>query len=470
MLAGAHVAVALEVLATALVACEEDVLDLGVVLSEAEHVGVPVEFVTEPLDASPEGQLIRFVRGYAAKVEHEKIKERTQRGKLARVAAGKPLVGQKAAYGYQWADADKSMLSIDATTAPIVRRLFAGVLAGASLRALALALTGDGIPTPTGRGLGWSMTTVRHILLNPVYTGRLTALRWRADRVDGGYRHTLRAPEEQRVLATTVPALIDDATFAAAADRLSRNKAYATRNNRHLEATLLRGGFVRCAECGRSMTVGYQKTWRRWAYVCGQRTGQGECRPRPFVDASALDAKVWEKLEAILVDPQIVAGEIERMRRDDPTADDLAAVDQALREIARKQRKGAQAVTLLDDDAAAPVLVELATLAKQKQQLEGERVSLLGRREGWEAAQGRLDELTAWCAGVAANLSDLTYAQRRLALEALGISVRVWRAGHTPRYEITASILLDGAIVTRTTARCSSRCPAWTARCRRSAC
>jgi hypothetical protein len=32
---------------------------------------VAVEFVTEPLDNSPEGQLIRFVRGYAAKVEHE---------------------------------------------------------------------------------------------------------------------------------------------------------------------------------------------------------------------------------------------------------------------------------------------------------------------------------------------------------------------------------------------------------------
>ena len=43
-------------------------------LSEAEHAGVRVEFVTEPLDDSPEGQLIRFVRGYAAKVEHAKFK------------------------------------------------------------------------------------------------------------------------------------------------------------------------------------------------------------------------------------------------------------------------------------------------------------------------------------------------------------------------------------------------------------
>jgi site-specific DNA recombinase len=32
-----------------------DPVHLGVILSEAEHAGVPVEFVTEPLDDSPEG-------------------------------------------------------------------------------------------------------------------------------------------------------------------------------------------------------------------------------------------------------------------------------------------------------------------------------------------------------------------------------------------------------------------------------
>src|SRR3954452_11094845 len=79
---GAVVAYAIDRLA-------RDPVHLGVVISEAEHAGVPVEFVTEPLDASPEGQLIRFVRRYAAKVEHEKIKERTWRGKMAKVQDGK---------------------------------------------------------------------------------------------------------------------------------------------------------------------------------------------------------------------------------------------------------------------------------------------------------------------------------------------------------------------------------------------
>ena len=79
-----------------------DPVHLGVVLSEAQHAGVSVPFVTEPLDDSPEGQLIRFVRGYAAKVEHEKIRERAMRGLVARVRSGKPLPGARVLYGYQW--------------------------------------------------------------------------------------------------------------------------------------------------------------------------------------------------------------------------------------------------------------------------------------------------------------------------------------------------------------------------------
>src|SRR5215207_7553527 len=39
-----------------------DPVHFGVVLSEAEHADTAVEFVSEPLDSSPEGQLIRFIR------------------------------------------------------------------------------------------------------------------------------------------------------------------------------------------------------------------------------------------------------------------------------------------------------------------------------------------------------------------------------------------------------------------------
>ena len=69
-------------------------------------------------------------------------------------------------------------------------------------------------------------------------------------------------------------------------------------------------------------------------------------------------------------------------------------------------------------------------------------MSIIGRRRAWEAAQAKLTELEAWCRHVAANLGTLTYEQKRLALDALGVRVRVWHPDHTPRYDITAALPL----------------------------
>src|SRR5688572_21684015 len=43
-----------------------DAVHLGVIITEAEHAGCAVEFVSEPLDDTPEGQLVRFIKGFAA--------------------------------------------------------------------------------------------------------------------------------------------------------------------------------------------------------------------------------------------------------------------------------------------------------------------------------------------------------------------------------------------------------------------
>ncbi len=66
---------------------------LGLVLTEAEHAGVDWDSVTEDMDDSPTGRILRAVISGMAELERLKIGERTQRGKRARVAAGKYNVG-----------------------------------------------------------------------------------------------------------------------------------------------------------------------------------------------------------------------------------------------------------------------------------------------------------------------------------------------------------------------------------------
>ncbi|GAJ07117.1 unnamed protein product, partial [marine sediment metagenome] len=56
-------------------------IHIAIIAEECQKKDIELIFVSEPLDNSPEGQLIRYVKGYAAQIEHEKIRERTMRGK-----------------------------------------------------------------------------------------------------------------------------------------------------------------------------------------------------------------------------------------------------------------------------------------------------------------------------------------------------------------------------------------------------
>jgi site-specific DNA recombinase len=105
---------------------------------------------------------------------------------------------------------------------------------------------------------------------------------------------------------------------------------------------------------------------------------------------------------------------------------------------------------------ATLVTENLTGLEEQRQQLMVEKQVVLGRRATWQRAQERMADLEAWCRSVASQLGNLTYDQKRMALDALGVRVIVWRSDHSPRYRIEANIPLDEPIVSRT-GRSSSR-------------
>lgn len=435
-----------------------DPVHLGVVLSEAEHAGVPVEFVTEPLDHTPEGQLIRFVRGYAAKVEHEKIKERTQRGKLARLQAGKPLVGPRAPYGYQWADAGKTSLALDPTTAPILRRIFASALTGASLRTIARTLTAAGTPTPSGAP-EWAAQTIASLLANPVYTGQWVALRHRVTKGAQGRKVQRRRPaDEHQPIACTVPALVTAAEFAQCAAQLARNKASARRNASDPEATLLRAGLVFCGGCGWAMRVLRNARNGSVVYRCNSAAGKGgaACPAKATITTHQLDADVWQRVEQVLTDETVIAREVARLREADPSTADLDAVERAIADVAKRRQRAAHLVVQLDADAAEPIVRELSVLAAEAQRLEGERAQVLAQQATWQAAQAQLAELTAWCRRVRANLGEFTYAERRTALEALDVRVQVYRTGSPERWAFTARFPFPVSTASTITSGCAT--------------
>ena len=430
-----------------------DPVHLGVLISEAEHAGVDIVFVTEPLDNSPEGQLIRFVRGYAAKVEHEKIRERSIRGRLARAEAGKLLPGRRPLYGYRFT-ADRAGYEPDPLTAPVVGRIFLEAVGGASLRSIAVDLDRAGVPTASGRpGARWLPAAVHHILRHPSYCGRAAAWRHASTRGRGQMTRTMRLrPDGDHVAlpAGVVPALVDETTFEAVQARLKLGRQRSVRNARDPEVALLRGGYARCGYCGRSLRVWRSSTRARGDFV-GYRCARADKLPGACegftINARTLDGAAWGRIERILTNPEIVADELRRLRRDDPTAADLAAVDRQLAEIERQQRAKVAHLDKLDPDSAALLYEQLALLSERRKALEAERDGIAARRRGWQEARGRLDELEAWCRNVAGKVGRLTWEQKRLALDALGVGAKVWHSNHDPHFEITAGIPMKSASV-----------------------
>ena len=79
-------------------------------------------------------------------------------------------------------------------------------------------------------------------------------------------------------------------------------------------------------------------------------------------------------------------------------------------------------------------------MVAERRQLEGERVQVLARRAAWEAHRKAGEQLAAWFAELRQEVAGLRYAEKRLALEALGVHVTVGKASDTPRYVIRMEI------------------------------
>ncbi len=155
----------------------------------------------------------------------------------------------------------------------------------------------------------------------------------------------------------------------------------------------------------------------------------------------------------IVVGRVLVASELHRLRDEDPTHDDLEAIRRRLTEVSRRQRNLMARLADEDNlDIAALIRADVATLLDEGRRLEQERSDLEIHRDGWRLAQERLSELDHWVRNVATNIDAFDYAKKRLALDALGATVRVWSKDHNPRWDVK----LHCEVVTTTTGVCEN--------------
>lgn len=176
------------------------------------------------------------------------MKTRMERGKFV----------NHAPYGYGKDPLDKHHLLPDPQTAPIVREIFARVLAGQSTTEIARLLNERGVPTPLqykqhqvrtdcqGRELLWSHTTVLNILHNRKYTGTMIT-HTRENRYLRDHSQRRTAPEEWIVAEGMHEALVSQSDFEMANAKLRHPKAAQLREREPVHNVFF------CAKCGRKL-------------------------------------------------------------------------------------------------------------------------------------------------------------------------------------------------------------------------
>jgi site-specific DNA recombinase len=300
----------------------------GVILTqELDKHCIALDAVTEDVDNTELGKLISYIRGYASKVEAEKLKERTLRGKKASVAEGKiPHGGFARLYGYDYDKTNKKR-TVNETEAYWVKQIFEWLVSeGLSTNAITYRLRALNAPTKLSQY--WNRSSVIEILKNPAYTGRTYAFTF--------YQGTnSRKPKDEWLeIHDATPAIISEELFEAAQIQLKLNYERAKRNTR--QQYLLRG-HVFCRQCGRAYCGHVDRVIR--SYRC-----PGKNRITAPVNrclnnnwrADRLEALVWKKIEAVLDNPELIVSEIEKQRGE---ANNLGTLESELQRVERRRKE-----------------------------------------------------------------------------------------------------------------------------------
>ena len=298
-------------------------------LEEFAHAGTEVVFLNRPIGDTPEDNLLLQLQGMFAEYERAKVLERSRRGKRHRAQAGAVSVLSRAPFGYRYvtreAGGGEARYEVDENAARVVRQVFAWVgHERLTLAAVCRRLHAAGIPSPSGKA-HWSRAMIHTMLVNPAYAGRAVYGRrrcvpWRAPlHPPRGHDGLPKRPFRQvpaaadRHITVPVPAIVDEALFAGAAEQLEENRR---RSRERLAGVryLLRGLLV-CRKCGYGFTGHHHRGRWRYYRCCGTDRsrfhGQFRCDAR-LVAVEPLDAAVWDEVCRLLRDPARVLEEYQR--------------------------------------------------------------------------------------------------------------------------------------------------------------
>jgi site-specific DNA recombinase len=415
-------------------------------MEEFRRAGAEVIFLNHAIGGTAEDDLLLQIQGVIAEYERSKILERSRRGRRHAAQSGLVSAFTTSPYGYRYVSkalgGGVARFEVVPEEARVVRLIFAWVgLERVSLREVCRRLQQAGVMTRRG-STHWYGSTLCGMLANSAYIGhaiyghvryvssspkRLRPLRGRS------YRRPsvrVKVPREDWI-EVPVPALVDPAVFEAAQAQLQEN-----RQRKRASSTgprwLLQGLTV-CHRCGYAYygkTASPSKRDSSKGVYCYYRCigtdgyrfdGHAVC-DNPQIRGDALEQAVWDRVHALLEDPDRVAGEYHRrLLRTQAHADRSEDVLQLERQIARLQRGigrliDSYAEGVIEPDEFQP---RITGLKARRARLEEQRRAAVEEAEAERELTLVIGRLEEFAARVRDGLNDLDWAGKQALIRTL---------------------------------------------------
>lgn len=370
-----------------------------------KELGVDVYFEEQGIHSTdPGAEFYITIYGSIAQSESENISHNVAWGKAQSAKEGNVFFAYKSFLGYRKGADGKP--EIDPEQAAIVRSIYEQFLAGKSMQDIANELTGQGVPTPSGKSK-WQATVIRSILSNEKYKG--DALRGKTyieDCISKKVRvNTGERP--QYYIENNHPAIIDSATFGRVQEELARRAG--KRKVKQVGTKTEQGKYcgkyaltelLICGECGTpyrrcTWTVGGQKkiVWR-----CISRLDYGKkyCHQSPTMEEASLQDAIMETiLKTAKVNPEILQTlkmHIQMGLGCETQADDSIEIQIRIAQIDREFKEMLNSVTVQNQGSllSDPRIESLIT---EKRMLENKLAQYSAEKEHRKNITSRLDEI-----------------------------------------------------------------------------
>ncbi|WP_281869500.1 recombinase family protein [Brevibacillus parabrevis] len=343
-------------------------VDLLAIVEALHSNGGTLHSLSESFDSrTPIGSFILHMLGATAELERNTIIENTKLGMLQRAKDGFYCNSQILGYDIVPEGTGQTRFSVQQREASIVRYLFQLYDEGKGLKAIVNQVNREGYTTK--RGKPFSVSTVRSILRNPVYIGKVRYSSLEGQVVTSDGLHEAIIPLE----------LWERVQDKYSGSIKKREKAV------HRDYPLT--GILKCPACGGSMVAKHikKRMENRFKYYhyysCNRYTNKGSsvCKPNN-IRADVIEQVVLQRIGEFLSNPVLIHDIVENTNRkqEQLIAPLRLELEKAEKELQQVQLRRQKYLILFEEDGLAKgeLIIRLRELKEQLQVLSDQQHEL----------------------------------------------------------------------------------------------